>query len=492
MSHLFGAAISKLGTGSNLDASTSPPPESRSHQSGTFAPVSPRHTGDEDIELDVPKAAVQLQGRRGSAFSQASQDSYGTPGLQDARETAVPPSWIALNEVSAGGRQDSVAPFEISRQVSLGGASFAVPPRSSEDADPLLLRSRMVDESDLRRRTSGKGRRADRDMKRFYSDQNTHIERLLKPMHAHSQEGRDAQAGNALKVRIAVYGSLAANCVLAILQLYAAVSSLSLSLFATAADSVFDPFANFALNYLHRKSERVDERKWPTGGSRFENVGNCVYAFLMGTVSVVLIVESIRDVASHSSDSSTNDLNVPSLVAVGVAFCVKLSLFAYCWALRRFNSQVQVLWEDHRNDLGINGLGIVTSALGSKIAWWIDPAGAMLISTIIIISWSLTASHNFSQLAGRGAHPEFLQLVTYKCMLFSNLIEKIDSCKAYHTGPKYTVEVDIVMAPDTPLWKAHDVAQALQDSLEDLPEVDRAFCHVDHEISHAPEHRKSK
>jgi divalent metal cation (Fe/Co/Zn/Cd) transporter len=41
----------------------------------------------------------------------------------------------------------------------------------------------------------------------------------------------------ALKVKLAVNISFFANCCLAILQLYAAISSGSLSLFATCADS---------------------------------------------------------------------------------------------------------------------------------------------------------------------------------------------------------------------------------------------------------------
>ena len=42
------------------------------------------------------------------------------------------------------------------------------------------------------------------------------------------------------------------------------------------------------------------------------------------------------------------------------------------------------------------------------------------------------------------------------------------------------------MDASTPLWKAHDVSQQLQDKLELLPDVERAFVHVDHETSHVP------
>ena len=32
-------------------------------------------------------------------------------------------------------------------------------------------------------------------------------------------------------------------------------------------------------------------------------------------------------------------------------------LFLYCYSLRKRSSQVEVLWEDHRNDLFLNGFG---------------------------------------------------------------------------------------------------------------------------------------
>jgi hypothetical protein len=42
------------------------------------------------------------------------------------------------------------------------------------------------------------------------------------------------------------------------------------------------------------------------------------------------------------------------------------------------------------------------------------------------------------------------------------------------------------MDANTPLWKAHDISQKLQDKLEVLPNVGRAFVHVDHETTHTP------
>ncbi|ORY56818.1 CDF manganese transporter [Leucosporidium creatinivorum] len=353
------------------------------------------------------------------------------------------------------------------------------------ERDPLLLKDKLQPEEhlkSLRHRKTGK-----KHVASHYERQNSHIQSLLKPLNAHISEAQAEEEDARLSVKIAVYGSFICNCILACLQLYAALSSLSLSFFATAIDSVFDPAANLILNYCHRKSARVDLKKYPSGGSRFETIGDIIYAFAMGCVSIVLVAFSVQDLAKGEADK---ELHIPAVIAVSIAFVTKFCLFLYCYSIRGKSSQVQVLWEDHRNDLFINGFGIFTSAAGAKVAWWIDPSGALFLSLVIIVVWTRTAMGCFKLLAGSAAPMEFQNLVVYNAMLFSDSIEKIDSCIVYHSGPNYIVELDIVMASETPLWKAHDLSQALQDKLEEMPTVDRAFVHVDHETSHKPEHRK--
>ncbi|TNY18740.1 hypothetical protein DMC30DRAFT_335861, partial [Rhodotorula diobovata] len=349
--------------------------------------------------------------------------------------------------------------------------------------DPLLLRDRVqTDEhlSELRKRKK-------KSLHALYSRQNQQIDDLLKHIDDHVREAEEEEDNNRLAIKIAIYGSLAANCVLAILQLYAAISSLSLSIFGTAIDSVFDPAANLILWWCHKKAQRVDYKQYPGGGSKFESIGDIVYSGIMGAVSLILVAFSIQDLARGESDK---ELHIPALVVVCIAFLTKFVLFAYCFSIRGKNSQVRVLWEDHRNDLFINGFGAFTSAAGAKIAWFIDPLGALVISFVLIFTWGHTCVGHFKHLAGQAAPREFQNLVTYKAMTFADQITAIDSCVAYHNGPNYTVEVDLVMDGETPLRVAHDVSQALQDKLEELPQVDRAFVHVDHETSHKPEHRK--
>lgn len=120
-------------------------------------------------------------------------------------------------------------------------------------------------------------------------------------------------------------------------------------------------------------------------------------------------------------------------------------LFLYCFAIRSSSSQVQVLWEDHRNDLFTNGFSILSNAGGAKLRWWIDPVGATLLALLVIILWGRTVYEQFTFLAGISAPNEFISMVTYKAMTFSEEIKQVDTVRVYHSGPDYVVEVDIVL-----------------------------------------------
>ncbi|KAJ8457448.1 hypothetical protein ONZ45_g18307 [Pleurotus djamor] len=332
-------------------------------------------------------------------------------------------------------------------------------------------------------------RRRKKNVESYHRRQNDLITSLLKPIDDHTQEAKEEEDSYRLPVKIAVWASLLSNFALAALQLYAAISSGSLSLLATCIDSVFDPGSNLLLFWLHRKSKTLNVDRWPVGGARLETIGNIVYGFLMASVNLIVIVEAVRTLATKSDDS-LEKFHVPSIVAVAAAFGVKFLLFLYCFSLRNKSSQVRVLWEDHRNDLFINGFGVLMSIGGSKLVWYLDPMGALIITIGVIISWARTIYGEFELLAGKSAPHEFLQLIIYKAATFSEEIVKIDTVRAYHSGPDYFVEVDIVMDAHTPLGQAHDLAQQLQDKIEILPNVERAFVHIDHETTHAPEHRK--
>ncbi len=71
-------------------------------------------------------------------------------------------------------------------------------------------------------------------------------------------------------------------------------------------------------------------------------------------------------------------------------------------------------------------------------------------------------------------------------MTHSKSILQVDTVRAYYSGPRLLVEVDIVMSRTDILQVTHDVSEELQIKIESLPDVERAYVHVDYETSHKP------
>ncbi|CAG8505721.1 4378_t:CDS:2 [Cetraspora pellucida] len=285
-----------------------------------------------------------------------------------------------------------------------------------------------------------------------------------------------------------INGSMAVNIVLFVLQLYAAINTGSISLFATMSDSFMDLLSTAILLFAGKAANVKNILQYPTGKSRVETAGIIVFSSLMATVSIQLIVEAIKTLVTKEENVKVNFIPILFII---IALAAKAILSIYCWTQRKFQA-ARILAQDHRNDLVINSFGLVMSLLGANLVWWIDPLGAILIALLILRSWTNTAYEQIKLIVGKSADPGFLQRATYIALTHHPKVLQVDTCRAYHAGANLFVEVDIVMDRETPLWESHDIGENLQIKLEKLANVERAFVHVDYETSHKPEHQKEE
>ena len=226
--------------------------------------------------------------------------------------------------------------YEIESQVTAGRTRI---PRVGLENDPYGLSLSYKTESDLekikantsRKRDGGKclpsPKRNAKKIQGFYENQNAAIERMLKSVEQHRDEARQEFGEDQVKFRIAVYGSLAANVILTALQLYAAISSGSLSLFTTMADAIFDPLSNLALIFSNRAIRKVDPRRFPAGKARLETIGNIAFCFIMTSVSLIIIAFAAQELVQGKD---VKKFHLPSVISVCAAFATKFGLFLYC------------------------------------------------------------------------------------------------------------------------------------------------------------------
>ncbi|CAF0794425.1 unnamed protein product [Adineta steineri] len=343
-----------------------------------------------------------------------------------------------------------------------------------------------------------------RRIKRFYKDQDELID-VYEQVHNRGNGDDSANIAHTRTQKISnilTKVSLAANITLFILKIAGAVISTSLSVISSVIDSAVDLASSIILFWAWYKIKRRDKYRYPQGRTRLEPIGIIVLAVIMCAASVLVIYESINTIVDDANffkagPNTTKtlqaiDMSAFPIAAIVITAVVKGILFALC--VRVNTPTMSALAADHINDTVSNIIALVCGIVGSyayknKInqkAIFIDPIGAICISVYIIITWIKQMGDQTKRLSGHTADPRFISQITWLTYHHSPLIEKIDTVRAFYFGTSYLVEVDIVLPEDMLLKQAHDIGEGLQKKIEDLPEVERAFVHLDYEFDHHP------
>ncbi|RWR85681.1 metal tolerance protein 10 isoform X1 [Cinnamomum micranthum f. kanehirae] len=279
-----------------------------------------------------------------------------------------------------------------------------------------------------------------------------------------------------------------ANLVLFVAKVYASIESRSLAVIASTLDSLLDLLSGFILWFTSHAMRKPNQYRYPIGKKRMQPVGIIVFASVMATLGLQILLESGREIITKSQISMSPAQEMWMIGIMVSVTVVKFGLVIYC---RRFKNEIVSAYaQDHFFDVITNSIGLATAVLAVKFYWWIDPSGAILIALYTMSTWARTVLENVWSLIGKTAPPDYLSKMTYLIWNHDEEIKHIDTVRAYTFGSSYFIEVDIVLAADMPLSQAHNIGETLQEKLEHLPEIERAFVHVDFEYSHRPEHKQ--
>ncbi|KAG0199016.1 hypothetical protein BGX28_007625 [Mortierella sp. GBA30] len=326
-----------------------------------------------------------------------------------------------------------------------------------------------------------------------------HLEDAHSQHHSHAdgdiEEGapllayKRKQKTSARLVQLAINVSFLANIFLVIIKIWTVLLSDSLAVLASMIDSLMDLLSGAIIWYSARlRSNTSDEHRYPVGKARMEPLGIIVFAVVMVTSFMQVLAQSFERLLAGSSEPPV-DLSVIILSLLALNILIKSALWLWCRTMRD-SSSVQALAQDHLNDVVFNVFSTLFPVAGQFLGlWWLDATGAIVLSIYIITEWTGTCLHNIRRLTGQAATPADIQQLTYMTYRFSNMIQVIDTVRAYSVGEGLFVEIDIVLPPDTPLSQAHDLGESLQGALERLDHVERAFVHIDYNAVHAIEHR---
>jgi len=320
--------------------------------------------------------------------------------------------------------------------------------------------------------------------------------------------------------KLALDLSLYINIFILVIKLIAYLETRSLSILAALVDSILDVVSQWILSYTERKSSKDrSSAHYPAGASRLEPLGVLSCAALMGFASFGVLKEALETlyegVEDGSSSSIMMDVNWSSFWSMLSIVFVKLGLWGLCQKVGHVriseaatnagnsgamaspkiyvDSTLEALAQDHWNDCLSNVVAAIAllCTLSNEHLWLLDPIGAIVISLYIIFSWYSTGKEQIEQLTGKAAPREFINELYETASNFDPKME-VDVVRAYHFGPKFLVELEVVLPRDTLLFESHDLGMELQYEIESREEVERCFVHIDYESRPYDEHVVSK
>lgn len=283
--------------------------------------------------------------------------------------------------------------------------------------------------------------------------------------------------------KIAFWGKLAVqlsfwcNVLLLLLKLAAALVTGSLSIISSTLDSSLDLLSGLILyltNVYRNRRSKKDIYSWPLGKSRFEPLGFIMFATVMCTASLMVVLEGVLELVTgvwsmyisppsaayqecmKLAQEEENKLMTEIFFYVGIGvmvftIVVKSILFIICTLVHRGSPTVKAYAMDHRNDVLSNAILLVAIILAHYVSflWWTDPFGAICLSLFIVQSWMRASWQQVVKIVGKNAPPEFLQKLTYLAYNHDPRIQHIDTVYAFYIGQNLFVEVDIVMDQNT-------------------------------------------
>lgn len=282
-----------------------------------------------------------------------------------------------------------------------------------------------------------------------------------------------------------IKSSVAFNAVLLFAKIYVYYLSQSLSILASVVDSLIDLLAQAVLwAAKHMSGAKGDQ--YPVGRSRLEPVGVVVCAVIMGMASIEVIHKSWSTLELHWGGPPP-PLHVGDITWIMLFSVIGLKTILWWWshavAKQTDDESVKAVAQDNFNDVLSNACAAIAVGLTliGKAFWVADPIMGILISLYIIWNWLETASDQVDMLVGKKADEEFLQRVRELAESAGRAQGmQVDSMEAYHFGPKYLVELEMIMPEDTPLAVSHDAGMTLQHEIETEHSCERCFVHIDY------------
>ncbi|ASJ16997.1 transporter [Thermococcus chitonophagus] len=270
--------------------------------------------------------------------------------------------------------------------------------------------------------------------------------------------------------------SIVGNTILGIIKILVGLLYSSIALISDGIHSFSDTLTSIIGLIGVKISKKPPDRSHPFGHSRFEPL----FAFFMGELLLIVAYEIARDSLERIIHGTRIEVT-PLMVGVAVlSILVKEGMTRYTLAVgKKTNNQILIADAyHHRSDVlstiavlfgfGLEKVGI---SFGDALAGFIVALFVGKVAVEIILE-------NVHYLTGKAPPYEICRRIEEVAKSVPGVLG-VHDLRAHYVGNRLHVELHIEVPPEMTLKEAHDISEEVKKKIEELPEVEVAFVHVD-------------
>ncbi|MGO4107605.1 cation diffusion facilitator family transporter [Paenibacillus sp. YAF4_2] len=252
------------------------------------------------------------------------------------------------------------------------------------------------------------------------------------------------------------------------------------ALVADGFNNLTDIVASVAVLIGLRISQKPPDRDHPYGHFRAETIAALIASFIMATVGLQVIINTVRSLFSGVQ-------TIPSLNSAWVALFAAVCMGAvYIYNRRlanRINNQaLHAAAKDNLSDALVS-IGAAIGIIGAQFGLpWLDPVAALVVGGIICkTAWEIFYSSTHALTDGFDAN----ELMTLRSTIERTTgVRSIKDIKARVHGSNVLIDVIVQVDPGLSLIESHRISDEIEQRMEKKHNIMSIHVHVEpHEAS---------
>ena len=269
------------------------------------------------------------------------------------------------------------------------------------------------------------------------------------------------------------------NVVLSVIKLLAGIIAHSSAMISDAVHSASDVFSTFVVIIGIKLASKKPDKEHPYGHERMECVAAIVLAMVLFITGLGIGLEAVKNIIH----GNYGDLQVPGVLALIAAIVSIVSKEAMYWYTRHYAKKIDssALMADawhHRSD-AFSSIGALIGIGASRLGYPVMDSIASLVIFVFIVKAAFDIFKDAIDKMVDHACDEGTEKQIYDCVMKNENVMGIDLLQTRVFGNKIYVDVEIQADASYTLQKAHDIAEAVHDDIEEsFPKVKHIMVHV--------------